>query len=153
MLDQRIAIVPSMMLAVVLGVAHLAAAALLWIVPMPGAGKALLALAICVSLIYFLARDALLHAAHAIVALDVRDDGTVSLQTRRGEWIDCDVLDSSYVAARLTVVNFRPRGGGAARHLVLVPDNVDPRDFRRLRMWLRWKRGDGAGQAATGEKI
>ena len=153
MLDQRITIVPSLMLAVVLGVAHLAAAALLLMVPLPGAVKALLSLAICISLIYFLARDALLHAPHAIVALDVRDNGTVSLQTRRGEWVECDVLDSSYVAARLTVVNFRPRGGGTPRHVVLVPDNVDPRDYRRLRMWLRWKRGDGAGQAATGEKI
>ena len=153
MLDQRIAIVPSMMLAVALGLAHLAAAALLWIVPLPGAGKALLTLVVCGSLIYFLARNALLHAPHAIVALDVRDDGTVSLQTRRGDWIECDVLDSSYVAARLTVVNFRPRGGGAARHVVLVPDNVEPRDYRRLRMWLRWKRGNGARQAATGEKV
>ena len=152
MLDQRIAIVPSMMLAVALGAAHLAAAVLLWIAPLPGAGKVLFSLAICVSLIYFLARDALLHAPHAIVALDVRDDGTVSLQTRRGEWIECDVLDSSYVAARLTVVNFRPRDGGTVRHLVLVPDNVDPRDYRRLRMWLRWKRGDDAGQTATGGK-
>jgi toxin CptA len=152
MLDQRIAIAPSMMLAIALGAVHLAAAALLWIVPVPDLGKAVFTLAICISLVYFLARDALLHAPHAIVALDVRDDGTVSLQTRSGEWIECDVLDSSYVAPRLTVVNFRPRGGQGARHLVLVPDNVDPRDYRRLRMWLRWKRGDGGGPAAASEK-
>ena len=152
MLDQRIAVAPSVTLAVALGIAHLAAAALLWIAPVPPLGKAVFTLAICLSLVYLLARDALLHAPHSIVALDVRDDGTISLQTRRGEWIECDVLDSSYVAPRLTIVNFRPRAGGSSRHLVLVADNVDARDYRRLRMWLRWKRGDKAAPAPAGEQ-
>jgi hypothetical protein len=35
-----------------------------------------------------------------------------------------------------------PRGRRFSRRLILVPDNVDPRDFRRLRIWLRWKGGE-----------
>lgn len=152
MLDQRIAVTPSMTLAIALGAGHLAAAALLWLIPIPELGKAAFTLAIAVSLIFFMARDALLHAPHSIVALEVRDAGGISFQTRRGEWIECDVLGSSYVSPRLTVVNFRPRGGWAVRHLVLVPDNVEPRDFRRLRMWLRWKRGEVAAPAPVEER-
>ena len=138
-LDQRILITPSVMLATALVVLHLAAGGLLWLVPIPALGKVVFTLAIAVSLVYFMARDALLHAPHSIVALEIRDAGGISVQTRNGEWLDCHLLDSSTVSPRLTIVNFRPRGRWAARRVILVPGNVDPRDFRRLRMWLRWK--------------
>lgn len=136
-----------MVLAIALSAAHLAAGGLLWLVPIPVLGKVVFTLAIAVSLAYFMARDALLHAPHSIVALELRDGGGISLQTRRGEWIEGDVLDSTYVSHHLTVVNFRPRGRRAARHVILLSDNLDPRDARRLRMWLRWKRGDGDAPA------
>lgn len=152
MTDLRIAIGPSMMLAVALGAAHFAAGGLLWLVPIPGPGKAVFTLAIAGSLVYFMARDALLHAPQSIVALELRDSGSVSLQTRRGEWIEGDVLGSSYVSPFLTVINFRPLGQRGARHVILLSDNLDPRDSRRLRMWLRWKWGEGGGPAAAGEK-
>ena len=151
MLDQRIAVAPSTMLAIALGAAHLAAAGLLWLAPMPVLGKAVFTFAIAVSLIYLMARTALLHAAHSIVALEIRDGGEISFQTRIGEWIECDLLGSSYVSPRLTIVNLRPRGSWAARHVIFVPDNVDPRDFRRLRMWLRWKRGGESAPAGVEE--
>ena len=141
-----------MMLAIALSAAHLAAGGLLWLVPIPVLGKSVFTLAIVVSLAYFLARDALLHAPHSIVALELRDGGGVSLQTRRGEWIEGAVLDSSYVSPYLTVVNFRLRGGRATRNVVLLSDNLDPRDGRRLRMWLRWKRGDGSAPAPAGQR-
>lgn len=137
--DQRIAIFPSVWLATALCVAHLAAAVLLWLIPIPVMGKLVLTLAVALSLVFFVGRDASLHAAHSIVALEIRDDGGVAFQTRRGEWLDCEVLDSSYVSPRLTIVNLRPRLRWGTRRLILVPDNVDARDFRRLRMWLRWK--------------
>jgi len=151
MLDQRIAVAPSMTLAIALGAAHLAAAGLLWLAPIPALGKAVFTFAIAVSLIYFMARDALLHAAHSIVAVEIRDGGEISFQTRIGEWIEGDLLGSSYVSARLTIVNFQPRGRWAARRVIFVPDNVDPRDFRRLRMWLRWKRDGGTAPVPAEE--
>lgn len=152
MLEQRVTIAPSTTLAVALGAVHLAAAGSLWLTPIPVTGKVVFTLAIGISLIYFMAHDALLHASHSVVALDIRDDGTIALQNRLGEWIDCDVLDSSYISHYLTVINFLPRGQHAARHVILVPDNVDAREFRRLRMWLRWKRGDGSAPAPAGQR-
>lgn len=139
MFTLRIAITPSIWLASAICAAHLTAAALVWLITIPVMGKLTLTLAVALSLIFFVARDAALHAAHSIVALEIRDGGGVAFQTRRGEWLDCEVLGSSYVSPRLTIVNLRPRGGWGTRRLILVPDNVDPRDFRRLRMWLRWK--------------
>lgn len=142
MLLQRIAIAPSVRLAVFLCATHFLAAALVWLVPIPALGRAALTLAIAVSLVFLLARDALLHAGHAIVALETREDGTISCRTRRGDWVDCELVGSTYVSARLTIVQLRPRGRWRRRRVILVPDNVDARDFRRLRVWLRWKQGD-----------
>ena len=141
MLVQQISVRPSVRLAVALCVAHIAAAGLLWLVPVPALGKGAVTLAVTVSLVYFLARDAALHAANAIVALELKSGGGIAFQTRDGKWVDCELSGSSYVSPRLTIVNLLPRGSGRTRHAILVPDNVDPRDFRRLRMWLRWKSG------------
>ena len=95
-------------------------------------------LVIAASLAWILWRTAALRAAQAIVALEIVEDGRLSVQTRRGEWLECELLGSSYVSPRLTILNLKPRGGGRTRHIVLVPDNVDEHDFRRLRAWLRW---------------
>ena len=136
---QRITISPSVWIAAALCAAHVAAAVLLWVIPIPVMGKLTLTVAVALSLVFFVARDAALHAAHSIVALEIREGGEMAFQTRRGEWLDCEVLESSYVSPRLTIVNLRPRLRWGKRRLILVPDNVDPRDFRRLRTWLRWK--------------
>jgi toxin CptA len=146
--DLRIEVAPSTWLAVALGAMHVAAAVLLWVVPLAVPVKALLTFAVAASLVYLMARDALLHAPHSIVALQTRDDA-VFLQTRDGEWLEGEVLGSSYVSPLLTVVNFRPRGRWRARHVILVPDNVNPDDFRRLRTWLRWKRGEADARASS----
>jgi toxin CptA len=144
MLERRIVVAPSVMLASVLSALHLAAAGLLWIAPLPVLGKMVFTGAVAISLIYYMARDASLHAPHSIVALEIRDGGAVLLQTRRGDWLEGELLGSSYVSAHLTIVNFRPRGCWAARHVVLVPDNVNSEDFRYLRTRLRWRGSDPA---------
>jgi len=147
MFVQRVSVSPSVRLATAVCVAHFAAAVLLWLLPLPVQGKSVITLVIAVSLVFFLARDAVLHAKNAIVALEIGEDDTVSYQTRSGEWVDCELLGSSYVSPRLTIVNLQPHGRRLVRRVILVPDNVDARDFRRLRMWLRWKRGDGPDSA------
>jgi toxin CptA len=134
---QRIAITPSVRLAMSLCVAHIAAGGAVWLALVPLWLKAALALAIAISLVYCLSRAALLRAAEAVVALEI-SDGRISFQTRRGEWHECELLGSSYVSPRLTIVNLKLPGARRVRHVVLVPDNVDAGDFRRLRTWLRW---------------
>ncbi len=151
MLVLHISISPSVRLAVALCVAHLAAAGLLWLVPIPALGKGVFTLGIAVSLVYFLARHAALHAANAIVALESKSGGGISFQTRDGKWVDCELSGSGYVSPRLTIVSLQPRGKGRSRHVVLLPDNVDPRDFRRLRMWMRWKTEPGHEAEPTEE--
>ena len=135
---QRIAIVPSARLALGLCAVHCAAAGALWLAPVPVAAQAALSIAIAASFAFYLARDAALRTGDAIVALEIREEGEVSLRTRRGEWLECELLGSSFVSSRLTIVNLRPQGRRRLRHVILVPGNVDDQDFRRLRTWMRW---------------
>ena len=143
--DRRIELAPSVTLAAAISVAHVAAAVLAWMIPVPPPVKAVLTLAVVVSLVYFMARDATLHAPHSVVELEIRDDDRIAARTRRGDWLECELLGSSFVSPRLTIVHLRARGRWSTLRVIFVPDNVDPRDFRRLRMWLRWRGGETAG--------
>jgi toxin CptA len=136
---QRISVKPSVLIAVAVSILHVGAAAVVWLLPIPVPGKAVFTLAIAVSLIYFMARDAALHASRSIVALELGEDGEIACQTRNGAWLECELLGSSYVSPGMTVVNLRARGWMGYRRVILVPDNVDADDFRRLRTWLRWR--------------
>jgi toxin CptA len=137
----RIAVTPSALLGAGIAATHAAAAVMTWLVPLPAPVLVLLMLAIASSLVYLVYHHALLRLPHSIVALEARE-GSVSVQTRKGEWLEGKVLGSSYVSPRLTIVNFLPLGRWRVRHVILVPGNVDPEDFRHLRTWLRWKTGD-----------
>jgi toxin CptA len=150
MLVQNISVLPSVRLALALCAAHLAAAGLLWLVPIPALAKGAVTMAIAFSLIYFLARDAALHSANAIVALELKSGGGISYRTRDGTWVESELSDSSYVSPSVTIVVLRPRGEGRARRAIILPDSMEARDFRRLRMWMRWKNEGGEPQSASG---
>jgi toxin CptA len=141
MLVQTIAVSPSVRLAVAVCAAHLITAGLVWLVPVPALGKGVATLAIAFSLIYFLARDVALHAASAIVALGLKDGGGIAFRTRDGTWVEGELSGSSYVSPALTIVVLQPRGRRRTRRAIILPDSVDARDFRRLRIWMRWKQG------------
>ena len=134
---QHIEIKASGMLALALCVVHGAAAAVIWLAPVPLWLKAAIALAIAASLVHALSRNAALHAEGSIVALEITEAGRLSVRTRAGEWQACELLGSSYVSPSLTILNLESPGA-RVRHVVLVPDNVAAQDFRRLRTWLRW---------------
>ena len=135
---QRIVINPSARLAIAACAVHAAAATAVWLAPIALWLKAGLTLAMTVSLVLGLFYKAALHAAEAIVALEIAEDGRMSFQTRRGKWRECELLQTSYVSPQLTILNLKPRDGLRTRHVVLVPDNVDAHEFRRLRTLLRW---------------
>ena len=85
-----------------------------------------------------LQRAALLLMPVSAVAIEITPDNLLSIQTRRGDWIECEVLGSTYVASFLTVLNLREIEKGAVRHIVIARDGIDAEDFRKFRVWLRW---------------
>jgi len=94
---------------------------------------------IAASLVKSLRRHAWLVAPSSIVSVTVLDDGTVVVDPLRGAPRTAEVLGTSYVSSTLTVLNLKIVGRGLVEHVLVVPDNVDPEAFRKLRVVLRWR--------------
>lgn len=118
---------------------HTLAAAMFWLVPVPLWLAASLMPVFIGSAVYTLRRDGFRTLRHSLIALRLDADCRCSFQTRVGEWHDAALLGSSFVSPYLTVLNLRPTSGRWARHLVILPDAVSAEDFRRLRVWLKWR--------------
>ena len=88
-------------------------------------------------------RQALLLGPDSALALEVTSDHQFSMQTRAAGWSEFEVLGTTYVTPYLTVLNLRRPGERRTRHVTLLPDSLHADDFRKLRVWLRWKE-DGA---------
>ena len=137
----KVSLRPSRILAAVLAAAHGGAIAVIAIVDMPFWLQLIAIAALTINLVAALRRTALLLAPASVVSIEIGSDDTLSIQTRRGSRIDgCEVLASTYVAAFLAIINLRDAETRAIRHVVLLRDSIDGEDFRRLRVWLRWKR-------------
>jgi toxin CptA len=75
-----------------------------------------------------------------IVALRVNVKGEFFIQQRDGDWLQAVLLGTSFVAPYLTVLNLRLSNKRWPQHVVLMPDTVPADAFRRLRVWLKWRR-------------
>lgn len=132
---------PSWVLAAILAVAHGAAIAMIALVSLPPWLQLIAIAAFVLNLIFEVRKSALLRSPNAVVAIDITSDDAFSIQTRRGGRIECEVLGSTYVTVFLAVLNLREIDSGAARRVTILPDSIDKEDFRKLRVWLRWKGG------------
>jgi len=136
----KITLRPSRILTAILVIAHGAAIAMVVLAGMP-LWLDLIAIAALVANLVFVARQtALLRAPDAVLGLEITSDDKLSIQTRRGGWIECEVLGSTYVISFLTILNLKGIDSGRTMRAVIMPDSLDAEDFRKLRVWLRWKR-------------
>lgn len=86
-----------------------------------------------------LRRDGFRVSQHSLIGLRLDEDCHCEFQTRTGEWHDAALLGSSFVSPNLTVLNLKPVNGRLVKHLAVLPDAVSAEDFRRLRVWLKWR--------------
>ncbi|MCL4471613.1 MAG: hypothetical protein M1547_10960 [Gammaproteobacteria bacterium] len=126
-------------LATLLASMHIFAAAIFWTIPLPYWLAAMLMPVFAGSAWYHSKRDCFRVSPRSLVALRLLADCRCDLQTRAGTWHEAELLGSSFVSPYLTVLNLKPAGGRLAKHLVILPDAVDAEDFRRLRVWLKWR--------------
>lgn len=136
----RIELGRSRHLAVALAGAHLLAGAGLLAsrlpVPICTAGVVVLAS----SLAFSLRRHAWRQSPGSIVLLDLSDALEIEVEERCGRRIVGTVLESTFVAPWLVVINCHVKGSYLPRAAVILPDAMDGERFRALRVWLRWRR-------------
>ena len=136
----RINLSRSRILAVALTAVHAIALGAVLPLDLDLALRAALGAALAASLAHSLCRHAFLLTPNAVVALEVKDGETCRAQRRNGEAHDAQILGTTYVTPWLTVLNLRPEGRRLARHVLVVPDNIERDLFRQLRVVLRWQR-------------
>ena len=130
---------PSLYLSLLLSAAHIIAIGLVLVLPLPIELKLVTTLVFCISLVFYLNRNVRLAALNSVIALEINEDCTCTIETRSGKQLDCILLPTSYVSASLTILNLKANDELLARHVVILPDSIDPEDFRKLRVLLRWK--------------
>ncbi len=130
---------PSRRLAGLLVGMHVFAAALFWLAPLPHWLAALLMPVLLGSAWHTLRRDGFRKLSYSLIGLRLDADCRCEFQTRTGAWHEAALLGSSFVSPYLTVLNLKPAGGRRVKHLVILPDAIYAEDFRRLRVWLKWR--------------
>lgn len=123
--------------------AHLAAAAALGLAWIPGglrwAGLGLLAVS---------AWRTWRRHEEPLPRLSCRNDGSLWHQVA-DDWRALEVLPDSHISPGLTLLGYREEGSRKRRTLVLLPDSLPADDYRRFRVWLRWRaQGEWRGPAS-----
>ena len=134
---------PSGVLAAGVTLLHCGAAALVGFSAMPLAFRFAAIAVVAASLAWTLYRHVALQPDDAIVRLESGEDDGLTATLRHGGRVRCEVLPTTFVSPLITVLNLKPAGGRRSRHVVVVPGSVDSRQFRRLRVRLRWLRTVG----------
>jgi len=130
---------PSWQLAAILTAGHGVVALIILFTDFALAARLAILAVLFASLIFELRTTALRLGANAVIAVRISAADIFSAQTRRHGWCECEVLGSTYVTAALTVLNLRMTGARRVRSVVLMRDSIAADDFRRLRLWLRWR--------------
>lgn len=99
--------------------------------------RALACMAIAVSLVFHVRRDALHLAGDAVTDIHARDGGQCELTLLNGHILAGNIEGTTFVAPLLTVVNVRLAGRGGWRSAILLPDSAPAQDLRQARVWLR----------------
>ena len=128
---------PSRRLALLLGMAHLAALAVAWPVALALPFKLLLATGIAASALYWLWRV----RSPEVAALHLGRAGQIEVETKVGAREAATVLPQSTVLPGLVVLLLRRDGRRCALALPLPTDASGPQAHRRLRLWLKWQAG------------
>ena len=126
-------------MAAILVVAHGAAIAIVVIVDVPLWLKLIAGAALALNFLIDMRRTALLLTPESVVAIEIGSDDVLSVQARRGDWLECEVLGNTYVVSFLAILNLKQIDSGAVKRVVILPDSIAAEDFRKLRVWLRWK--------------
>ncbi len=137
---------PSVKLAGLLLAAHVLALAATW-VSLAGWPQVLVGFGILLSGTGCLA-EVLHRSPRAAVSLELREDGRAAWRDRNGGWHEGRLRSDHFVSAALVVLGLDQTGRGR-KWLVLMGDSALPEDFRRLRVWLRWRRDAGSGGSPT----
>lgn len=140
-----LAIAPSRALRRAVAILHVLAGVAVCAAALPWWGQGVGLAAVAASLLAAMRAGPVLELhGHADGRLAVRQDG---------DWLAAVVAPDTLVWAWLVVLRYRVAGSARWANVVVLPDSLAADDFRRLRVWLRWRaRPDAHGGDAEPER-
>jgi len=144
-LPEQVSLRPSRTLAVAVGAIHSCGVACLLPLTLPMWIKLALAAVLLGSLAAALRGSVLLRTARSITHLALNIDGTLEVLQRDGRHHSAQVAAQTTVFSFLVAIRMHILGERGTRSLVILPDMVGAAEFRRLRVWLRWRTGVSRG--------
>ena len=143
----------SWLLTALLTMAHVAVMAILIVVDVGSWIRAAAIAVIGCSLVYQVRRSAWRTGPSSVAALRIGNDDVLTIEMRAGQTLMCEVLPTTFVSPIVTVLNLRALPERRRVDTVIFYDCVDAADFRKLRVWLRWKAHDiRVGELVEGSK-
>ncbi len=137
----QLEIKPSRILFVVLLLFHLSAIAILITLSMPAVITFVLSIVLILIGAHLVSLHALRSSEKAVTKIiwDANDEWLLSGRARQN--VKVDLLGDSYVHPKLTILRFKEPDKIWSNNVVLLKDNIDENDFRRLRVRLNLSRG------------
>ena len=131
---------PSRITGAAIGVATLATLAVVLVLPLPAWQHAMVcALVLAWAWLAFHV-VALRKGPHAVTEVRLAHDLVLVVHRGDGRLVAGHVRSSTFVAAWLTSIVWRPDGARLSRAILILPDQLPAEDFRRLRVMLRYAR-------------
>lgn len=147
----RVALRPSRIATCALAALAGFAIVLFVIMPAPLWTDALAALVLIGWAAHRIRQHGLRRAPSSIVEVMLSEDRTIVVRRKDGRMRAGRVLDASHVHPAFTSIVWRPNGARFARSIPVVADMLDPDDFRRLRVLLRYGRSDDSDGAPASQ--
>jgi hypothetical protein len=147
----RIQLMPSYLLLGLLSSVSIASCCILLALPLALAIKLAVIALIIISSGYYVARDALLMLPWSWQVLDINAKGELTITNMRGQVFQPKLSPSSFIHAKLVILNFQREGFKLALPSLILFENQQLADngedeLRRLRVYLRWFKQDKATQ-------
>ncbi|MGQ0595485.1 MAG: protein YgfX [Gammaproteobacteria bacterium] len=115
---------------------HTGALVIVALLPWPAWARVSVAMLLCGSLVWSLAWH-VLHRGDAVTEAILQGDGSWTVRAGPAEPVSATLANDSVVTPYLTVLLFK-LADGRRRSLLVLPDNIEPETFRRLRVRLRF---------------
>ncbi|OGS98812.1 MAG: hypothetical protein A3K04_03130 [Gallionellales bacterium RBG_16_56_9] len=131
------AIKPSPRLALLLLLSHAIVAIVVYLALMPLAARLAIFPLILLSLLYYLARDALLLFPDSWRGISL-DQGSVSVVTRDGSGFSGQIISTTTVSPYFAVLRITPEGHRMPVSRTIFPDALDAGEYRELCVHLKF---------------
>ena len=95
--------------------------------------------------IYYALRDILLRLPQSWKKVEVNHLGVLKLTNNKGQVYEPQLSASSFIHSTLTILNIEPNSTKSSLPPVILFTSAENRqELRKLRVWLRWWRHQGA---------